>query len=265
VEDKSFRRFTTLENFFFETPLYETLEFNEESWKQASGIWERDFVIDGYCTWCQKDATFTRQHRPALPHPSNYKTSYSGAHEVVIECARTEFHAYTFHLRKYTDKIFKTGQWPSLADIQFAALKDYRKILSKEDNSELHRAIGLAAHGVGVGAFVYLRRVLERLLERTFEAGEKAHNWRREEYQRLRTTERISMMKEVLPDFLVENARIYGILSKGIHELSEDECRGVFTVLKAAIVEILEDERQAAEKLARRKAITQVLSDFGSK
>ncbi|KKL23256.1 hypothetical protein LCGC14_2427220 [marine sediment metagenome] len=40
------------------------------------------------------------------------------------------------------------------------------------------------------------------------------------------------MIKDYLPEFLVENRSLYAILSKGIHALSEDECLQYFETVK---------------------------------
>ena len=46
-------------------------------------------------------------------------------------------------------------------------------MISKEDRKELGTAIGLFASGVGAGSYVYLRRILERLV---YQAKETAAN-----------------------------------------------------------------------------------------
>ncbi len=53
--------------------------------------------------------------------------------------------------------IEKVGQYPSLATIANDEVSQYRKDMNPIDAQEFHKAIGLAAHGVGVGSFVYLR------------------------------------------------------------------------------------------------------------
>lgn len=57
-----------------------------------------------------------------------------------------------------------------------------------------------------------------------------------------------------MPEVLVANKNIYGIVSKGIHELSEEECREMFPYIKAGIELILdsllaEKERKSKEKI----------------
>ena len=64
--------------------------------------------------------------------------------------------------------------------------------------------------------------------------------------------ERILLLSKYLPDFLVENRAIYGVLSKGIHELSEEECLNAFPAVKLGI-EIILDAK--LEEAARRKKL----------
>lgn len=53
---------------------------------------------------------------------------------------------------------------PSVADTTFPELDAYKHVISKEYRKELGTAIGLFASGVGAGSYVYLRRILERLV-----------------------------------------------------------------------------------------------------
>lgn len=63
----------------------------------------------------------------------------------------------------------KVGQFPPLADLTREDTKKYRKILSKDDYSDLNRAIGLNSHGVGAGSLIYLRRVFENLIKKAYD------------------------------------------------------------------------------------------------
>jgi hypothetical protein len=50
---------------------------------------------------------------------------------------------------------------------------------------------------------------------------------------------------DVLPSLLVEHRKVYGILSKGGHELSEDFCSSNFAMHRLAIIQILEQDFKA--------------------
>ena len=67
------------------------------------------------------------------------------------------------------------------------------------------------------------------------------------------------MLKDFLPDFLVENAYIYSILSKGIHELTEEECQQHFTPLRNSIELILDERLLNKEREEKSEQIRQKL------
>jgi hypothetical protein len=98
----------------------------------------------------------------------------------------------------------KVGQYPSVADLHSAKIKRYRKVLSPEDYRELNRAVGLAAHGVGIGAFVYLRRIFERLIEEARQIARHDSEWDEALFLRSRMPEKIVLLASHLPSFLVK-------------------------------------------------------------
>ena len=146
----------------------------------------------------------------------------------------------------------------------FPELDAYKHVISKEDRKELGIAIGLFASGVGAGSYVYLRRILERLIyQAKTTAGDAVND---EEFEQARMAERIKMLQGYLPEMLTKNTAIYGILSKGIHELSEDECRKYFPVVKECIYQILGmwecERRKQADEIALNKALSTISSSI---
>ncbi len=95
-------------------------------------------------------------------------------------------------------------------------------MISKEDFRELSKAVGLAAHGVGIGSFAYLRRIFERMIDDAEREASQQEGWDHDSYSRSRMNEKIGMLKGYVPDFLFEHRSVYGVMSIGIHELSED-------------------------------------------
>ncbi|MEK4671454.1 hypothetical protein [Niallia sp. FSL R7-0271] len=67
--------------------------------------------------------------------------------------------------------------------------------------------------------------------------------------------EKIEYLKDYLPKFLVSNKSLYSILSKGIHELSEQECLENYDTVYAAIIYILEQKLEIDEKNKREQEI----------
>jgi hypothetical protein len=168
-------------------------------------------------------------------------------------------HDISIVFRITLDRLTKIGQYPQLADLENTHLKKY-KDLDKEIYQELNRAVGLNSHGIGVGSFVYLRRIIEKYvvypeLERLIE--EKV--LKTEQISLADFKGKVALAKDHLPSVLVENARIYSILSKGIHSLSEKECLEIFNPLLTAI-ELILDERM--EKIEKEKKLKKMKDDL---
>lgn len=257
--------------FHLEMPLYHRFYLTDED--LATKIHERlrhNGTIDAYCIFCKKESIFRTKipnayidssgitdynHRNWLKEKKATScVSYSCAHD---HGSGADYYVYYLKI----DKLFtKIGQWPSIADLQLPEAQKYRKILKDEQFKEFTKGIGLAAHSVGIGSFVYLRRIFENLVE---EAREKTQgeneNFSNDKYQQAKMDEKIKIVKNYLPEFLVENRSLYAILSKGIHELTEDECLQYFETVKIGIEQILDEkitQKEKEEKAAKaREAI----------
>ena len=169
--------------------------------------------------------------------------------------------------RAHRGVLQKIGQIPSLADLALPDLRKYRPVLGDDRHKELTRAIGLTTHGVGIGAFVYLRRVFESLIEEAHVTAKSEPNWDEAAYSRGRMDEKIAMLKELLPAFLVQNRGLYGILSVGVHTLSEEECLAAFPAVKLAIElildELLEEHERQAKLASAAKSIAALRASGG--
>ena len=179
-------------------------------------------------------------------------------------CSMNEEHHLDYIVLATDNSMMKIGQYPSIADMTFPELDAYKHVISKEDRKELGTAIGLFASGVGAGSYVYLRRILERLVYQAKEAA--ADTIDSEMFEQARVAEKIKMLEGYLPDILVKNTTIYGILSKGIHELSEEECRKYFPVVKECIYQILgmweSLRKRQADEVALNKALNAITTSI---
>ena len=72
---------------------------------------------------------------------------------------------------------------------------------------------------------------------------------------------KVQSLHMYLPTFIVEHSSIYGILSKGIHELSEDECLEYFDTMRASIEMILDQRIALREK---QKKEDEVMKEIGA-
>lgn len=280
----------TVQEFLFDLPLYKKVK--KEDSEDIINFLMRGSIgrheVDGYNPIEQCDSTFTlfcsmyytvqnsvNDHVGLLPLEVSYvsgKSEKFDTYEVILKCKRyNTFLHYLVHAEYAEDDyehnhiltLSKVGQYPSVADIHIGQVHKYDKVLPRDKMREFTKAIGLAANGVGIGSFVYLRRIFEHLV---FEAKNIAKanipEFNEAEFTSARMNERIQMLSDYLPDFLVEHHNIYSILSKGIHELSEEECKQYFTVLKESIEIILDEKLEAYNKAKHKKAIGNAIAEI---
>lgn len=220
--------------------------------------------FDAYCVHCGQITPFrtmadrkpadvaqeeviAEYHKPALEKLRRLILE-DGQFALHIGCARRPNHAYSYFFH-YDDKegiLQKIGQVPSVEDVAGADIERYRGILGK-DFAELRRASGLFTHGIGIGAFVYLRRIFENLIESARVAADP-NDERKAEFAPIKMADRIKELSSYLPSAVVKYKDAYGILSAGLHELTEADCKKYFPVVRAAIIAMLEERYEAEQK-----------------
>jgi len=248
--------------FHLEMPLYLELDLSDDLTvtKITQHLTYSD-TIDAYCIYCNKEGVFKAGDYLNLIGLAAFK-KVDGLTEIGYHCTRDDDHQYHIIYFKKGLLFTKIGQFPSIADFQIPQVEKYRKILGEEQYKELTRSIGLASHGVGIGSFVYLRRILENLIK---EAGKQAQSDNEkivyDDFRNERIGDKIKMVSNYLPEFLVDNSIIHTILSKGIHELSEDECLRYFEAVKLGIEQILDEkiiQDEKSKKNSKAKKALQV-------
>lgn len=247
----------TTTEFIFDVPLYQKVTDGfDQIYKDLSTSYvsyRECAQFDGYNPYQAKESTFVVEERLEPTIVANDKTiSYCTC---ALKCRRYGDIIGLYVLVDAANKcITKIGQFPSVADIHIGRIQQYKSILPKEDLREFTRAVGLAANGVGIGSYVYMRRIFEKLI---YGAAKKAIDDGvivEEEFRKLRMNEKIDALKAYLPVTLVELKDLYGIISKGIHELSENECLAYFDVMRNGIELILDEILDAKRKEEKRKA-----------
>ena len=256
-----------------EMPLYSEIDLgNDEDAEKVYECISYTGTVDAYCVWCGKESIFNTTE--SIHIEPEWRSQYSketpleawlskgnGIQRVVHSCTRASGHNYFAYYLKEDNFFVKFGQFPSAADFQIPLAERYRKILGEVQYKEMTRGIGLAAHGVGIGSFVYLRRVFENLIEEAHKLSVEDGDFDNDSYKKARMDERIEMLKNHLPGFLVENKALYSILSKGIHELTEDECLQYYEAVKIGIEQILDEKITQSEKEEKAKRAKEAIQN----
>lgn len=236
-------------DFFFSIPLYKTINFADLTQSIYSGD------VDGYNNLNKYETTFSISYQFVADygHLKDYRA-------ITLECKRNRNAKYVYFIWDFTLEdgkryVTKVGQLPSMADIsQMEIDQKYESVIDDANLTLFKKGIGLAAHGVGAGSFVYLRKIFEDLIAKTYEDNQ-AHisGITQADFEKLRMSEKIEKIKDLLPPQLVQMKSIYKILSKGVHKLSESDCLRYFPALKLSIELIWDAQIEAAEKINRTK------------
>ncbi len=291
-------------NFLASEGLYDEIEITEDNIFELADLVGGHVKIDVYCPKCKESRVFSCETIPYYLDDNDGGVQVHALEDIIVSwqirqklkgiryadaseklwtwtdnsfetdtrlmvfkffCAMDDKHHLDYIVLTYGNKMKKIGQYPSFADLSFPELKEYRKVMTKEDEKELKRAIGLFASGIGVGSFVYLRRIFERIIAIAGQKAIEEGRIKKEEFERAHVDEKIKMLEEYLPKSLVNNSIFYGIISKGIHELSEDDCLEFFPVMRSFIMMILRQLEKIRRDEEEEKTLTASLSNIASK
>lgn len=75
---------------------------------------------------------------------------------------------------------------------------------------------------------------------------------------------KIKMLTDYLPESLVSNSVFYGIVSKGIHMLSEEECLEYFPIMESCIILILRQWEKIRKDEEEEKKLSAALNKIAS-
>ena len=281
--------------------LYDTMDITEGNINELIALLDGRVRIDSYCAECKTERVFTMSpltyytecgdnkverklsdevmslQKHIYGSETEYKKENGGdwqwknwqidevARVIVFKfvCSMDSEHHLDYIVMAYNKTFRKIGQYPSIADLEFPVLDIYKKVLSINDRKEFGRAIGLYASGIGAGSYVYLRRIFERLLiQAKTNAGKAIDD---ELFNKAHVDEKIIMLKDYLPKMLTDNTVLYGVLSKGVHQLSEEDCIEYFPVLRDCIFMILNEWDEMRKKKEKEESIGKALSQIASK
>ena len=292
-----------MERFLTERSLYEKETFTIEDYKSMVVFLQGKINIDIFCPKCNEKRIYQAVPRKIkVPvKPLMVRTLIDGLDQEIYEsiaaqdrredeerfqkfifdnrisnlsyiCSKDEKHIMIFVILLENEKMMKIGQYPSYRDIDIPQADKYKSVLGKQYYSELKRAVGLYSSNVGIGSFVYLRRIIENLIKEAFDAAKKDGNLTDDDFNYSdeakhprRMDGKIKLLKGYLPDLMTDNASVYGIVSKGIHELTEDECMEYFPVIESGIKMILNDTVAKKERLEAEKEYQKSIGVINSK
>lgn len=233
-------------------------DINVEDYKQLFNQDNKSFM--SYCPECGRETTFEmskhyeRKRRGVEIAMNNYPIGETMAKDSDVikamfgddgfnsdfklyiqeyECCVNRNHMNYNIYKICGDKIIKIGQYPSDSDNGSSEYLDKVKgICSNKEAKEIVKYIKTAlimeSYGYGIAALLYIRRAFEQLI--SISEGKD-----RNDNTGIIMKDRIKNNK-YLPDIIKNNTKIYNVISEGIHNQTEEECRELFKILKAGVI-----------------------------
>lgn len=232
-----------------------------------------DTSFMAYCPECGRETTFERsKYYNEIKSQINSKiflqaggisdvevqymfnTNSKGMYKLYIqeyECCVDRSHKKYNIYYKCEDKIIKIGQYPSEADNGGDEyLAKVKMICNNKEAKEIVKYIKTAfimeSYGYGIASLLYMRRAFEHLI-----AISEGKN--RNDNTGITMKDRIKN-NQYLPEVIKNNAKVYNIISEGIHNQTEEECMDLFKVIKVGVMILIsktyahvEEEKALAE------------------
>lgn len=158
-------------------------------------------------------------------------------------------------------ELIKIGQFPSPMFFSSKINNDIFKILDENEKKYYILSVKSYNNNLNIASFVYLRRVFESLLAKAIKQSDT-------NFEGMKTKDKIKqLVKEGLLNELLNNTGynvLYSLLSDGVHNLSEEQCKEQYDLLKSAVEIILEEEIYKRNLEKRKKSIGNLLSNKNS-
>ena len=242
---------------------------------------EDDISFMSYCPECGRETTFERsiaydERRRYINLVSNshvfnmeptniteniISTMFStgkedGGFDLYIqeyECCVNRSHKRYNIYKKCDDKIIKIGQYPSEVDNgSNEYLYKVKKICTNNEANEIvnyiKTALIMESYGYGIASLLYIRRAFEQLIAIS-EGKDRNNNTGTTMKDRIKDN-------KYLPDIIKGNAKVYNVISEGIHNQTEEECMELFKIIKVGVMILISktyahiEEEKALSELA---------------
>lgn len=255
-----------IKEFLENAPLYVWREFSRPAINRES-FWIRE--IDAFCENCQQLRPFQdlRSRGGGTGMTAQYlKTGTSYFEFTCVSCRESK---RRYHVEQIVDeKTIRFQKYGELPRKQLAKNPVLQRFL-KDDLDNYEKAVVCLSVGYGVGAFAYLRRVVENNINRLLDLVQEDAQSSSEDAQvtaALAELRKNSPMKEKIkianhalpaylnPDGLNPLGRLYQLLSEGVHNFSEEECLNKAKATSESLAYLVSELASRKENRSRFKS-----------
>lgn len=257
------------EEFLENEPPYKTITIDVQQLEEICKA--SHFSIEQYCTRCGKLRTFKSDEnelckilreyddrRECMPFYELEDMFYEYECGVILDfqCQHDCCEHHYIPIRIGHLSIEKIGQYPTFSKEEVNK-KLYRyKSLIPQFYPELTKAVSAYSQNMGVPAFLYLRRILEHLVDVKYKRYGGKDN-----IKFVDKLHEVEKHEKIIPDEFDEiKNQLYSVLSKGVHEYEEEECIEMFPLVKFVIENILDMELMKKEHKKKAQEAKSMIS-----
>ena len=221
-------------------------------------------TLDLHCPKCNENKTFVYVDWDYIKGLGGYvkgSNYYQNTRSIFYKCPTCgQCVLFIFHFDG--NSIIKLAQYPSLYDVSRDELKKYQKnkLIDKDSFREIYKAETCASSGYYVAAYTYMRRVYETMLMSVFTDNQGAIGLSEDEFRKLHSDKKLEAIKDYLAIDDEIYLPLYGLLSAGIHAMTEEQCCEDYVVLKPILLEILAEQKAKQEQADKRKELKELFA-----
>lgn len=213
------------------------------------------------CEVCGSDQTFR------LDNSSYIDTTYDRTYDMDGKILHLDYlcaGCHSFHrsflikVSNELDYLMKVGQYPAW-DISIG--KPISTVLGKH-NELFKKGLICESQGYGIGAYAYYRRIVELSIDELLDdicdlVDEIGRDQYKDALRKTKETpvasEKIELVKNLLPASLRPSGMnplglLYGFLSEGIHEKSDEECIEIATDIRKILIFLIKQVIQSKQE-----------------
>lgn len=215
-------------------------------------------VVNEKCVFCKQIRSFTYERSVVDSKPRiHFANEHYVDNSVVMYCGECpECEEKHFAVFVSTDKGYESiGYYPGI----FARIDEvdkYNDCLDEEQRENLVMAIRSSRLG---RSFVYIRRLLESLVKKVLLDNNVSFEPQAQFKDLLRNAEKITPLFPT--EFSDAKTGLYGFISEGIHNWTDEECAQYYPLVEFAVFSVLEYLKSQREN---KKRITQLQQAIGS-
>lgn len=224
--------------------------------------------LDLYCPTCKADKTFVFNNIHSTDVLGTSQITVQGGRVFRANIRGLTYMCPTCKNRIYFlvyhdgENIIKLAQYPSLYDVSRDELKKYQKnnLIDNESFSQIYKAELCASSGYYVAAYTYMRRVYETMLLSVFDRNKEEIGLTEDDFRKLHSDKKLETIKDYLAIDDEIYLPLYGLLSAGIHAMTEEQCCEDYNVLKSILLDILAEQKAKKEKESKRKELKELFA-----